>query len=195
MYNPKIPISIRRSPHVFGCSNLEHTSFLDCVCCVPPNATYIPTKLHLSWNNLHFFSFSVSPWGFSKSRNVLKDARSSFVVCAYSNTWSTMIFYATFISPRSLDNTYHSICSFIHIATNVGAAFRASIVINFHRRFPSGMNNASLSHDSYSATTCQYPLSISTAIKYFASGLVSCTATSQLGMGKANGRVIRFNLR
>ena len=87
----------------------------------------------------------------------------------YSTTLSKIIFDTTFFKPHYLASVSHSICSFIVITKNVGSAFRYPIGINFHRRFPPGVNNASLLRASYSATTCQYPLYIFTVIKYFAS--------------------------
>ena len=52
--NPKIPTRKRRSPHAFGRSSLETSSFLDCVGCVTPAATSVPKHLHLYWNHFHF---------------------------------------------------------------------------------------------------------------------------------------------
>ena len=82
----------------------------------------------------------------------------------YSNTSSIIIFDATFFKPRYLVSVYYSIFSFIIIATNVGAEFRGPICITFHRRFPFGVKNASISRPASYATTCQYPQSMSIAI-------------------------------
>ena len=95
----------------------------------------------------------------------MKYARSFFVVRPYNNTSSKMVFDATFFSPRSLANASNSTCSFIIIATNVGAEFSYPIGTTFHHQFLSRLKNASIYSASYSATTCQYSLSMYTEIK------------------------------
>ena len=149
--------------------------------------TFIPKNSHMFWNHLYFFSFSATQWCFSTYRNVLNYDRSCFYVRPYSNTSSTIIYDATFFSPRYLYNVSHSVCILITIAKNVGSAFRSLIGITFHRRFPSGVKNSIIPCASSSSTTCQYPLSMSTSIKCFASVLMSCTESSNLGMGTRYG--------
>ena len=83
---------------------------------------------------------------------------------SYINTSSTIIFEAKIFKPCYLAIVFHSIC-FVVVDTNIGAEFRVPMGITFHHRFPSGTKNASIYRASSSATTCQYPLSISTAIK------------------------------
>ena len=83
----------------------------------------------------------------------------------HNNTSLTIIFDATFFRPRSLSNVFHSVCIFVLIAKTFGFTFRSLIGITFYRQFPSGVKNTSLSCTSSSATTCQYPLSMSTEIK------------------------------
>ena len=179
---------MRMYSHVLGWSSLSRDYFLEWAGCVPPDETSIPTKLHPHWNHFQLFSFSVSRWCFRTSRTVPKYARHCVSVSPCSNTSSKMIFWGENFNPISLDNVSHYIFSFIIIAKNIGAKFREPIGITFHRLFLSGKNNSSLSRAYYSASTCQYSLFISTAIKYLASVLMSCTASSQRGMGKENGR-------
>ena len=112
----------------------------------------------------------------------------------YSYMSSIIIFDAIFFKPRYLAIVSHSICSFIIIAKNVGDVLREPIGITSHRLFPLGANNTILSCASSSCITCQYSLSISTAIKYFARVSMSYTASLHRGMGNANGQVTWFNL-
>ena len=58
----------------------------------------------------------------------------------------------------------------------------------FHLWFLSRVKNSSVSCASFSTTTCQWPLSMSTEIKYFSYVSMSCNTSLQQGMGKANGR-------
>ena len=131
MYNPNIPISMWRCPHVFDWYILVNPRFMDCEGWVTSADTSIPTKLHLSWNHFHFFSFSIACWCFKTPRNVLNYTRSCSAVRLYSNISPTRIFYASFFKPRYLDSVSHFIFRFFVIDKNVGAAFRDTIRINF----------------------------------------------------------------
>ena len=175
MYNPKRPMSIQISPYVLGCYSLSNASFLECASCVSPATTSIPTNSHISWNHLHLFNFSVSQWCIGTSSTILKYERIFSDVRPHSNKSSTKIFEVIFLSSCSFVNMSHFFCRIIIIDTNVGAAFNAPKGITLHHWFMSGVETSSLYRASYYATTCQYPLSMSTTIKYFSYVSMPCT--------------------
>ena len=160
---------MRRSPHVFGCYSFGKSLIFGLYRLCSTRIHVHPYKLAPVLKPFAIFSFSVAWWFFRTFRTVMKYSRIYSAVCPYSNTSSTINFDVRFFKPCYLASFYHSIFRFIVIATHIVAALRYHIGINFHRLFPSGVKNANLSRDSSSNTTCQYPLSIFTEIKYFAS--------------------------
>ena len=127
------------------------------------------------------------------SRTVMKYVSTWYTVIPYSKTSSTIILYATFFIPISLANMSHIIHVFVVIVKNVGSASRGPISITFICHFPSAVKNTNPSCASSSANNFQYLLYKSPTINYFASVSISCTKSSQQGMGKASGWVTWFS--
>ena len=162
-------MSIFRSPHVLGLSSLENVFWGGSECCFPPAAKSIPTNSHISWSHLHFLKLSLLRRYKKTSRAAINYSIIFSDVRPYINTSSKIISCETFFRSRSFASLSYSFCSFIAIIEKLDYSFNAPMIITFRHIFPYWVNSSSIYCSSTSGTNFQYPLSISTAIKFFES--------------------------
>ena len=140
LYNPKIPMIIRRSPHVFYFFACKKPRFWT-VQVVFRWLSLPSLKTCTCPETLRNFSVLVYCGGVYGHPRLFWNNLDSARLCSHTVT-------------RSLDSVPYSICSFVIIATNVRAAFRSLIGITFHRHFTPREKNVSITHTSSSSTTC-----------------------------------------